>query len=160
LKGANKTIGQGEVRTTQGDLTKELEMRRRGRPSDEQLEKLRRVYEEAEDRALPPMPDTFDARAGYERESLTNQILDAVQHFMNERGITQQHIAAEMGVSDARVSQILSGEQNLTLKTLASVAAALNGHFHVSFDARVNSSGDLVAPRPAEAAVRRVRRSV
>ncbi len=77
------------------------------------------------------VPDNHAARAAYERESLSDQVLTAVREYMTGRNLTQQHLAAELGVSEGRVSQILSGEQNLTLKTLASLAAALKGHFEI-----------------------------
>jgi predicted XRE-type DNA-binding protein len=135
-------------------------MRRRGRPSEDQLEKLHRAYREVEDHVPAPLPDTFEARAGYERESLTNQILEAVHKCMREKNVSQQQIAAVMGVSQGRVSQILSGDQNLTLRTLASVAAALDGHFHVTLDSRVSSPVDHPSPQPAENQPRRPRHSV
>jgi DNA-binding phage protein len=40
-----------------------------------------------------------------------------------------------MGVSPGRVSQILSGDENLTLRTLSSVVTALGAEFEVNLHA-------------------------
>ena len=107
-------------------------MPRRGRRDEQQLEQLRRAYLEI-DSAPAEIPDSFEGRAAFERDHLSNQIVDGVEKFMRDRGVSQQELAAKMGVSEGRVSQILSGDQNLTLKTLAGLAAALEGHFHIRF---------------------------
>ena len=107
-------------------------MPRRGRRDEQQLEQLRRAYLEV-DSGPAEIPDSFEGRAAFERDHLSNQIVDGVEHFMRSRGVSQQELAAKMGVSEGRVSQILSGDQNLTLKTLAGLAAALEGHFHIRF---------------------------
>jgi len=134
-------------------------MSRRGRRDEQQLEQLRRAYLEV-DSAPAEIPDSFEGRAAFERDHLSNQVVDGVGNFMRSRGISQQELAARMGVSEGRVSQILSGDQNLTLKTLAGLAAALEGHFHIRFatglavedeqsnrDAEVRTPG--TAARPA-----------
>jgi predicted XRE-type DNA-binding protein len=129
-------VGQSKVQIEQGDLTEEMTMFRRGRPSAEQAYNLlREGYINAAD--IPPVgvPDSYEGRVAFERGLLSDQILDSVQEFMRREPITQQEVATRMGVSEGRVSQILSGEQNLTLKTLASLAAALGGRFRVSFEA-------------------------
>jgi antitoxin component HigA of HigAB toxin-antitoxin module len=113
-------------------------MPRRGRLNEQQLEQLRRAYLEVGESIPAEIPDSFEGRAAYERDHLSNQILGGVESFMRTHGVTQQELATRMGVSEGRVSQILSGDQNLTLKTLAGLAAALNGHFHIRFtDERV-----------------------
>jgi transcriptional regulator with XRE-family HTH domain len=101
------------------------------RRDQRQLEILREGYHEAQDTTPARVPDTYEARAAFERESLSLQILDAVQQYLNSYDYSQQAIAEELGITEGRVSQILSGEQNLTLKTLASLAAGLKGHFDI-----------------------------
>ncbi|MEA2494467.1 MAG: hypothetical protein QOJ29_2378 [Thermoleophilaceae bacterium] len=108
-------------------------MGRRQRKRD-QLDALRDAFWAPEHSEPVRVADTFDARAAYERRSLSEQLLAAVDHFMRERNVTQLQLARELGVSEGRVSQILSGDQNLTLKTLASVAAALKAHFVVDLE--------------------------
>ena len=103
----------------------------RKRRDQRQLEILREGYNEAQDSTPARVPDTYEARAAFERESLSLQILEAIQLHMNRYEFTQQGIARELGITEGRVSQILSGEQNLTLKTLASLAAGLKAHFDI-----------------------------
>lgn len=40
-------------------------------------------------------------------------------------GMTQRDLAAHLNVTEARVSQILNGRANLTIQTLAKIAAIL-----------------------------------
>jgi transcriptional regulator with XRE-family HTH domain len=44
---------------------------------------------------------------------------------LEESGISQRQLAERLGVSEARVSQILSADHNLTVKVLAKIANAL-----------------------------------
>ena len=46
-------------------------------------------------------------------------------------GITRTALAAALGVSKARISQILSGHDNLTLKSLVAVAAGLGSRIEL-----------------------------
>ncbi|MEV8473889.1 helix-turn-helix transcriptional regulator [Streptomyces sp. NPDC051173] len=50
-----------------------------------------------------------------------------------ERGMSRKELADRMGVSPGRVSQILSGDENLTLRSLAAVAEALDVSVEISF---------------------------
>ncbi|WKK20836.1 helix-turn-helix domain-containing protein [Streptomyces olivoreticuli] len=50
-----------------------------------------------------------------------------------ERGMSRKELADRMGVSPGRVSQILSGDENLTLRSLAAVAEALEVGVEVCF---------------------------
>jgi hypothetical protein len=56
---------------------------------------------------------------------LTRLFVDEVSWFMSENKITRADLAQSMGVSAGRVSQILSGDENLTLRTLSSVLTAV-----------------------------------
>lgn len=55
---------------------------------------------------------------------LTRLFVDEVSWFMSENKITRADLAHAMGVSPGRVSQILSGDENLTLRTLSGVLTA------------------------------------
>ena len=50
---------------------------------------------------------------------------------MSQNKISRADLAHAMGVSPGRVSQILSGDENRTLRTLSSVAAALGAEIEV-----------------------------
>jgi transcriptional regulator with XRE-family HTH domain len=62
---------------------------------------------------------------------LVTQLTNEITFHMRERGITRADLAARMGVSPGRVSQILGGGENLTLRTLAALASALDARFDV-----------------------------
>jgi transcriptional regulator with XRE-family HTH domain len=134
------------------------------RRSNQYLDELRAAFREAADTTPAQVADTYEARVTYERESLSLQILDSVQAHMQKEDITQQQLAEALDVTEGRVSQILSGEQNLTLKTLASVAAALQAHFDIQLVPTVGASweqpgrntrdhGTGAAPTPASVPV-------
>jgi len=57
----------------------------------------------------------------------------AITDHMEQNRITRTELAHRMGLSPGRVSQILSGSENPTLGTLATVATALDGHIDVTF---------------------------
>jgi predicted XRE-type DNA-binding protein len=117
------------------------------RRDQRQLERLRAGFWSSEPSMPAQVPDTFEARATYERESLSLQILEGVQDYMAHQGITQHALADSLGISEGRVSQILSGEQNLTLRTLASVAAGLKGHFEIRLQPATGGTWES-APSP------------
>jgi transcriptional regulator with XRE-family HTH domain len=62
---------------------------------------------------------------------LQRTFVDEVTWFMSQHKISRADLAQSMGVSPGRVSQILSGDENLTLRTLSSVAAALGAEVEV-----------------------------
>lgn len=126
-------------------------MPRRGRLNEQQREQLRRAYLEVGESTAGEIPDSFEGRAAFEQERLSRQIVDGVEGFMRDHGVSQQELARTLGVSEGRVSQVLSGEQNLTLKTLAGLAAALGGHFHISFER--TAEGDRAARAGSRAAL-------
>ena len=72
---------------------------------------------------------TIEAKADEEMHGLVTQLTNEITFHMRERGISRADLAARMGVSPGRVSQILGGGENLTLRTLAALAVALDARF-------------------------------
>jgi transcriptional regulator with XRE-family HTH domain len=72
------------------------------------------------------------------RESfdLLRVIVDEVTWYMREHKVTRAELAQTMGVSPGRVSQILSGDENLTLRTLGSVIDALGAEIDLTLRSR------------------------
>jgi transcriptional regulator with XRE-family HTH domain len=70
-----------------------------------------------------------EARIDEEMHGLVTQLTNEITWYMRERGLTRADLAARMGVSPGRVSQILGGGENLTLRTLAALATALDARF-------------------------------
>jgi transcriptional regulator with XRE-family HTH domain len=84
---------------------------------------------------------------------LVTQLTNEINWYMRERGLTRADLAARMGVSPGRVSQILGGGENLTLRTLAALSTALDARFDVELSAL--KGGDAFTshgPAQAEAA--------
>jgi len=74
--------------------------------------------------------DAVDLELRIERLVLSVQV--ALQKSMHESCVSQKELAERLGVSAARVSQILSGDQaNLTLRTIGKIAHALDQDFEL-----------------------------
>jgi transcriptional regulator with XRE-family HTH domain len=82
--------------------------------------------------------------------ALVTQVTNEINWYMRERGLTRADLAARMGVSPGRVSQILGGGENLTLRTLAALSTALDAHFDLELSPL--KAGDSYTPGQAEAA--------
>jgi transcriptional regulator with XRE-family HTH domain len=101
-------------------------------------------------------------RINDELTDLVTQVTNEIDWLMRENQISRADLAARMGVSPGRVSQVLSGGENLTLRTLAALGAALDAHFEVELrPAGAVTDGehashvtvhatDAAAPAPAE----------
>jgi transcriptional regulator with XRE-family HTH domain len=63
---------------------------------------------------------------------LQQEVVDEITWYMREHKVTRSDLARALGVSPGRVSQILSGGENLTLRTLGSVVAALGARFEIA----------------------------
>jgi antitoxin component HigA of HigAB toxin-antitoxin module len=63
--------------------------------------------------------------------SLITQVTNEINWHMSQRKLTRADLASRMGISPGRISQVLSGGENLTLRTLASLAVALDGEFEL-----------------------------
>ena len=67
--------------------------------------------------------------------ALVTQLTNEINWYMRERGLTRADLAARMGVSPGRVSQILGGGENLTLRTLAALSTALDARLDIELSA-------------------------
>ena len=70
-------------------------------------------------------------RIDEEMYGLVTDLTNEINWLMRERGLTRADLAARMGVSPGRVSQILGGGENLTLRTLAMLSTALDARFGI-----------------------------
>jgi plasmid maintenance system antidote protein VapI len=101
-------------------------------------------------------PDARTVQAAIDEQflALVTQVTNEVTWHMRERGLSRADLAARMGVSPGRVSQILGGGENLTLRTLAALAAALDARFDVDLtslkaeDAYTSRGTAEAAPQP------------
>ena len=95
---------------------------------------------------------SIEARVDEELSLLVTQLMNEINWHMRERGLTRADLASRMGVSPGRISQVLSGGENLTLRTLASIATALDARFEMDLRPRETGNGAVDAtPQPAPA---------
>jgi transcriptional regulator with XRE-family HTH domain len=93
-----------------------------------------------------------DSQIEDEMLALITQLTNEINWYMRERGLTRADLAARMGVSPGRVSQILGGGENLTLRTLAALSAALDARFDLELSAVTSGdTGTSGRPAPPEA---------
>ena len=78
--------------------------------------------------------------------ALITQLTNEINWYMRERGLTRADLAARMGVSPGRVSQILGGGENLTLRTLAALSTALEARFDLELSSRKSSDAYTSGP--------------
>ncbi len=82
-----------------------------------------------------PDQQAMETQIDDEMLALVTQLTNEINWYMRERGLTRADLAARMGVSPGRVSQILGGGENLTLRTLAAMSAALEARFDIELSA-------------------------
>ena len=80
---------------------------------------------------VSPDQKATDSQIDEEMLALVTQLTNEINWHMRERGLTRADLAARMGVSPGRVSQILGGGENLTLRTLAALSTALDARFDI-----------------------------
>jgi transcriptional regulator with XRE-family HTH domain len=80
---------------------------------------------------VSPDQRATDSQIDEEMLALVTQLTNEINWHMRERGLSRADLAARMGVSPGRVSQILGGGENLTLRTLAALATALDARFDI-----------------------------
>jgi len=95
--------------------------------------------------------EATEARVDEELSGLVTQLMNEINWHMHERNLTRADLASRMGVSPGRVSQVLSGGENLTLRTLASIATALDAHFRLDLRPQEPAAGDEARPPGAAA---------
>ncbi len=86
-------------------------------------------------------------------EGLLWDVTEAIARAMDRRGITRAELARRLGTTPANVTQLLRGRRNMTLKSLARVAAALGMEPVIRLRANRAIVSDPVCP--PEAVLRR-----
>lgn len=72
-----------------------------------------------------------EIRRTYEEELLLGEATENVTALLRSLGISQRELARRLDVSEARVSQIVSGAENLTLRSLAALGWSLGVRFEL-----------------------------
>src|SRR5262249_3109748 len=85
--------------------------------------------------------EAAEAQVEEELSQLITRLTNEINWYLHERNLTRADLAGRMGVSPGRVSQVLSGGENLTLRTLASLATALDARFELDLRPREAAAG-------------------
>src|ERR1700728_1820800 len=105
---------------------------------------------------ISPDQRATETQIDEEMLALVTRLTNEITWYMRERGITRADLAGRMGVSPGRVSQILSGGENLTLRTLAALSTALDARFGIELTAlKVDDAYTSRSTASAEAAPQR-----
>ena len=72
-----------------------------------------------------------ESQVDEEMLALVTQLTNEVTWYLRERGLSRADLAARMGVSPGRVSQILGGGENITARTLVALSTALDARFDI-----------------------------
>lgn len=76
--------------------------------------------------------ETETAKDAYEEEILFGKVQEQLVGLMEKHGLRQQDLASRLDVTPGRISQMLSGGENMTLRTLARIGRALDARFDVT----------------------------
>lgn len=92
-----------------------------------------------------------ERRAFVEELTVTSVAL-AMAEAIHQSGLSQREVATRLGVSEARISQILSATGNPTIKTLARLADVLGRELRVELSGDTHIPGQGVEWQVVEAA--------
>ena len=68
----------------------------------------------------------------YFREDLNFEVAEAICRVMDEKGVSKAQLAEIAGVSKSNITQLLSGDQNMRLTTIADLLFALDARLKVT----------------------------
>jgi transcriptional regulator with XRE-family HTH domain len=104
---------------------------------------------------VSPDQQATETQIDEEMLALVTRLTNEINWHMRELGLTRADLAARMGVSPGRVSQILGGGENLTLRTLAALSTALDARFDIALTApktdETYTSRDIADPSVGQA---------
>ncbi len=75
----------------------------------------------------------------YDFEEAKNSFAILVESLMRSEGMLQRDLAKLLDTSEASVSKLLRGDQNLTIKTMVNVARALRGRLNIHVETQWKS---------------------
>jgi len=106
-------------------------------------------------KGTPPDHRAVETQIDDEMIVFVTKVINEINWYMRQRGLTRAELAERLGVSPGRVSQILSGGENLTSRTLVALSTALDAHFNIELvptkDGDAYPSPDPAQPEAAPA---------
>ena len=73
-----------------------------------------------------------EGRKLYSREDLIFEVTEVISQVMEEKGVNKADLSRLAGVSKSNITQLLSGDHNMRLATVADLLYALNSKLTVS----------------------------
>jgi transcriptional regulator with XRE-family HTH domain len=89
-----------------------------------------------------------EVRRAFEEEYLVGEATDTIAGLLDSLGLSQKALASRLSVSPGRVSQILAGAENLTLRSLAGLGWALGVRFELAPTAMSDREGTPAVEDP------------
>lgn len=86
-----------------------------------------------------------ESRRLFEQERLILDITESICAVMNERDVSLSELARRLGCSASNVSQMLDGENNFTVRTVADILMALESRLTVKVE-RISATADNAVP--------------
>jgi transcriptional regulator with XRE-family HTH domain len=90
-----------------------------------------------------------EGRKLYFREDLIFEITESICKVMEEKHVTKAELSRRAGVSKSNITQLLSGDQNMRLTTVAGLLYALDSKLQVS-PVPIDTDGILEILTPSE----------
>lgn len=79
------------------------------------------------------LPDLLSATTpAFEAEQLILATTEMILGIMEEQGVTRAELADRLGRTRGHVSQVLNGDRNMTLRTVAEILHALDGRASIT----------------------------
>jgi plasmid maintenance system antidote protein VapI len=82
----------------------------------------------------------FERDPDYVAETLALQVIEQALQLMKDKGISRSELASLMGVSRAYVSKLFNAPPNMTLRSIAQLALALDAQPHAGLRLHEESS--------------------
>lgn len=93
-------------------------------------------------------------RLEYSHESALSDFTNSVARQMKLKGLTQSDLARSIGVSRARISQVMKHQSSPTLRTMMRIADALDCTVHIGLEQPCVAAGTIGSERLAADTVR------
>lgn len=101
------------------------------------------------------LTDTPEKRSLFEQELAVANATELLSRLIEERGLSRAELARALGTSRANVTSLLNGSRNMTVRTMAAVAAVLG--VRVTFRDESLRAGEFILAEPPQRAPRVVR---
>ena len=96
----------------------------------------------------------------YQAEELRIDLIEQMLKMMEEKNMSQTQLAKKLGFSNAYITKLLNGSENLTLLKLTQIASVLHSTIDVTFVPRSPSMGRLFQQKKVDAEPREFTHSI